>query len=102
MSQKLKAAFLVVAPDSNPGKHKSLIDTPQVTLLTVFVKDYSQGVKITKELLQDGYNAIELCAGFGNKGVQMISEAVEYKIPVGVVRFDNHPGLSNQSGDSLF
>ena len=32
----------------------------------------------------------------------LIVEAVEGKIPVGVVRFDIHPGLGNRSGDALF
>jgi hypothetical protein len=27
---------------------------------------------------------------------------VEHKIPVGVVRFDIHPGLDNKSGDKFF
>jgi hypothetical protein len=32
----------------------------------------------------------------------MIVDAVEGKIPVGVVRFDIHPGLGNAGGDALF
>lgn len=102
MSEKFRAVFLVVAPESNPETDRNLIETPCVDLLTVMTKDYEQAASVAKELLAEGYGAIELCAGFGNKGVQMVSEAVDYKIPVGVVRFDNHPGLGNQSGDELF
>lgn len=42
---------------------------------------------------------IELCGGFGTIGHAKVTEAVEGKLQVGVVRFDNHPGYDNQSGD---
>jgi hypothetical protein len=31
-----------------------------------------------------------------------VAEAVGDKVAVGVVRFDNHPGLEFKSGDELF
>lgn len=102
MSEKIKAAFLVVAPEADRSEDRSLIESSVVDLLTIIVKNYTEAVEVSKELLKDGFSAIELCAGFGNKGVQMISEAVSYKIPVGVVRFDNHPCFDSQSGDNLF
>lgn len=36
---------------------------------------------------------MELCAGFGNEGLAIISKAVEGKASVGAVRFDFHPGF---------
>lgn len=35
-------------------------------------------------------------------GTAKIKAAVSDEIAVGVVRFDNHPGLDFQSGDQLF
>lgn len=102
MSERLKAAFLVVAPETDRTKDRNLIKSGVIDLITIMVKDYNEAVEEAVKLVEEGYNAIELCAGFGNKGVEMISEAVSYKIPVGVVRFDNHPGLGNKSGDELF
>ena len=40
--------------------------------------------------------------GFGINGTAQIKAAVPDTVAVGVVRFDGHPGLDNQSGDSLF
>jgi len=102
MSHLLKAAFMVVIPGANSGEHRAVICSEALSLTTVFVGNYEEAALIAKELLKDGVIAIELCAGFGNRGVQIVSEAVDYQIPVGAVRFDNHPALNNQSGDQLF
>lgn len=102
MSNKVKAAFIAVAPEGDKNRDRTLISSGIVELLTVIVKDYNEAVEVAKELLKDDYKAIELCAGFGHRGVSMISKAISYKIPVGVVRFDNHPAFNNQSGDNLF
>jgi len=102
MNDVLKAAFIFVAPEADPVTHRQWIRTPKVHLAVVGVKDYAQAVSTVKALLAEGINAIELCGGFGNKGVALITDAVAGKIPVGVVRFDTHPGLGNVSGDRFF
>jgi hypothetical protein len=98
----LKAAFMFVAPEADPQKHRTLIETPQVTLATVGVKDYQTAAEVARELVQSGFVAIELCGGFGIEGTALVKRAVEGKAAVGVVRFDNHPGLEFKSGDELF
>jgi Family of unknown function (DUF6506) len=70
--------------------------------LSVAAKDYEAAARVAADLLKEGIQAIELCGGFGAAGVAKIVDAVEGKIPVGVVRFDIHPGLGNQSGDKIF
>lgn len=98
----LKAAFIFVAPEGDPAEHRAWVKTPQVELLSVAAKDYEAAAVLAADLLKEGIQAIELCGGFGSAGVAKIVEAVEGKIPVGVVRFDIHPGLGNQSGDKIF
>jgi len=66
------------------------------------VVDYAEAVVISKQLVEEGVQAIELCGGFGHLGTAMIVEAVGDKAVVGVVRFDTHPGLGNQSGDTFY
>lgn len=103
MAEILKAAFIFVAPDADPDVHRKWIETPFVHLVTVGVKDYDEAVTTCKKLVQkEGVKAIELCAGFGNRGTALIAEAVGKGISVGVVRFDVHPGLGNVSGDTIF
>lgn len=102
MSDVLKAAFMFVAPGADPAVHRQWVMTDKVHLLTIGVKDYAQAETAAKALVEDGIAAIELCGGFGNRGTARIVDAVGGRIPVGVVRFDIHPGLGNASGDALF
>ncbi len=98
----LKAAFIFLAVGAVPVRDRSVVSTPGVQLTTVGVASYEEAADVAKQMLADGFGAIELCAGFGHRGVAMIAQAVEGKIPVGVVRFDIHPGLDNKSGDTVF
>lgn len=99
---KVNAAFIFVAPDANPQIHRTVVDTPVVCLTVVGVKDYEEAKAVAIELVEQGIKALELCAGFGNEGLAMISKAVEGKASVGAVRFDFHPGFDFKSGDELF
>lgn len=99
---KLKAAFVFVAPASIPEQHRAVVETPAVDLTVVGVKDYSEAAEIAEKLVGDGIVAIELCAGFGYEGVAAVKKAVAGRAAVGVVRFDNHPGLEFKSGDEIF
>lgn len=103
MNDTLKAAFLFIAPEADPARDRQWVKTPVVHLLMVGVSTYSQAVAVCTEMVQqDGIGAIELCGGFGHRGTALIVDAVGDRASVGVVRFDGHPGLNNQSGDALF
>ncbi|MGB9791911.1 MAG: DUF6506 family protein [Thermacetogeniaceae bacterium] len=98
----LKAAFIFVAPEADPEKHRAVVQTPVVELTVVGVSDYRAAVKAAEKLVEEGVTAIELCGGFGVEGTAEVKKAVKGKAVVGVVRFDNHPGLEFKSGDELF
>jgi hypothetical protein len=98
----LKAAFIFLAPAVDPDKHHATVVTPEVELTAVAVRDYAQAEEIARALVANGVTAIELCGGFGHGGAARIAAAVAGKAAVGVVRFDNHPGLDGKSGDELF
>ncbi|HKI81897.1 MAG TPA: DUF6506 family protein, partial [Pseudodesulfovibrio sp.] len=94
MSDVLKAAFIFVAPNADPARDRNWTKTEAVELLAVAVKDYAQAEAVARELVEkDGVKAIELCGGFGSAGTARVADAVD--VPVGVVRFDIHPGLGN-------
>ena len=99
---KVKAAFIFMVPDADPSQHKAIISTPEVLeLIVVGVKDYQQAAQAAKGLVDQGCKAIELCGAFGNLGVAKVTQAVENKASVGVVRFDNNPLLGFKSGDDI-
>lgn len=99
---KVKAAFIFIAKEVDFEKHNAEIDTPELQLYVVGVKNYDEAEIVAKELVEHGVGAIELCAGFGNEGTARISKAVEGKAAVGSVKFDCHPGFGFKSGDELF
>ncbi len=98
----LKAAFVFLSPSADPNVHRQTVVTPEVELTTVAAKSYAQAVAVCQDLVASGIAAIELCGGFGYAGASAIAAAVGDGAAVGVVRFDNHPGLGFKSGDALF
>lgn len=101
MSKPLKAAFIFIAPGGDPVQHRNWVLTEGVELLAIAVSNYAQAETLARDLVEkEGIAAIELCGGFGAVGTARVAAAVN--VPVGVVRFDTHPGLGNASGDTLF
>lgn len=98
----LKAAFIFLSPSGDPQLNRSVVNTNEVEVTTVAVKNYAAAEEVAMALVEEGVVAIELCGGFGHVGTARIVQAVKGKAAVGVVRFDAHPGLDGQSGDALF
>ena len=99
--QKMKMAFMLFAPGSDPSKHRSVISSDIVDFTTVMVPDRNQAVSEAKRLADEGNGVIELCSGFGHGTTAMVADAVKDKAMVGAVRFDFVPFLG-QSGDKIF
>lgn len=98
----MKAAFMFIAPKTDSQHHKATITTPVAELTVIGVQNYREAETIARKLVEQGVEVIELCAGFGNEGTAAVNRAINGQVPVGVVRFDNHPGFDFQSGDALF
>ncbi|MDF2120405.1 DUF6506 family protein [Roseiarcaceae bacterium H3SJ34-1] len=98
----LQAAFIFLAPEADPAKHRSMVRTPQIDLTVVGATNYAQAENVARTLVEQGITAIELCGGFGVQGTARIASAVAGKAAVGAVRFDGHPGLDGKSGDTMF
>jgi predicted methyltransferase len=71
----------------------------QSMMITLGVNSYEKAVEEAKKLVAEDIKLLELCGGFGYRGVGMIKEAVDGAIPVGVITFDHHPGYDHESGD---
>ncbi|GKS81444.1 hypothetical protein LPAF129_11300 [Ligilactobacillus pabuli] len=99
---QLQAGFIFLAPGADYQTDHQVVETPGVALNVYGAKDYADAVLAAKEMEKQGVKSLELCGGFGIIGTAKIKEAVSADVVVGVVRFDNHPGLEYQSGDDLF
>jgi len=102
LAEKLKAAFIFIAPGARSDADRALVSTPSVELEVYGVGSYAEAADLAKRLVERGIKTIELCGGFGNRGAALVSEAVAGRARVGVVRFDLHPALGVKSGDEVF
>jgi hypothetical protein len=88
-----KVAFIAVAPDGDPGKHRAIIKTPKLELTVVVIKSRNseQAVKVCQDLVQEeGVQNFILCPGFVHQTVAKIANAVGEKVAINVARGD-HP-----------
>jgi len=86
-----KAGFIVMAPGSDPKKHRASIKTSKFEMTTVLVElwNVDQAVDVCKELVHnEGIQDLVLCPGFTHEAVARVVDAVGEKIPVSVARSD--------------
>jgi hypothetical protein len=86
-----KSAFIIMAPDGDPKKHRGTVKTDKAELTTVFIEmgNFDQAVDVAKELVQkQGVQSIYLCAGFTHQAVARIASAVAGRAAVQVGRGD--------------
>ena len=86
-----KAAFVMMAPDGDPKRHRASIKTSKLELTTVLFElmNFDQAVNVCKDLVQEeGVQAIILCPGFTHEAVAKIVNAVGEGVAVNVARGD--------------
>lgn len=103
---KRKICFMFISPACKEKPMRTVMDLGQGEMIVIGVGSYDMACEKAVELAKEGVILIELCGGFGTMGHAKVTEALKDvespagKVWVGVVRFDNHPGYDNQSGDS--
>lgn len=93
--------FIFVNSTANM-EEKHTIETDDLVIVTVGVKNYQEAGEVAREFVDQGAVAIELCSAFGPKGMSIVIDAIEDRVPVGAIRFDKHPGVGKESGDTKF
>jgi len=93
--------FIFVNESADVNERTS-IETENLIIVTVGAKNYEEAGKVAKEYVDNGAVAIELCSAFGPKGMAVVIDAIEDRVPVGAIRFDKHPGVGQESGDKKF
>jgi len=84
-----KAAFIAHAPDADPVRHRTKLETGLYTLITVLVRDQKQSLEVCKQLVRDeGINSIILCPGFTTLEAGEIAQAAGPGVAVAVSRVD--------------
>ncbi|MBL4789375.1 MAG: hypothetical protein JKY60_10110 [Kordiimonadaceae bacterium] len=61
--------------------------TDKFMMKVVGVSHPEKGIEAAKQMVADGVQLIELCGGFSPVWAGKIIEAIDYKVPVGVVAY---------------
>lgn len=96
---KRKVSFMFINGDIKEPQRSVMEVGENGEMILVGVGSYASAQEEAVKLAEEGVVALELCGGFGTIGHAKVTEAVEGKCPVGVIRFDNHPGYDGMSGD---
>jgi len=86
-----KAAFVAMAPEADPERHRATIKTPKLELITVVADsgNFDQVVDVCRNLVQnEGVQSLTLCPGFSHQAVVEVANAVGDGVPINVARGD--------------
>jgi hypothetical protein len=84
-----KTVFIAHAPDADPEKHHTLIETGKYMLYTYVVKSQAEAIKVCKDLYEKAkIDSVLLCPGFTHKDVAELFEVLDNKVAVCVSRCD--------------
>jgi len=86
-----KSAFIIMAPDGDPERHRATIKTAKAELTAVFIEimNFDQAVDVCKDLVQkQGVQSIYLCAGFTHQAVARVASAIGGRAAIQVARGD--------------
>ena len=84
------AAFIAHAPDADPGRDTSLLETALYRLFTVIVRDTDQAIAVCRRLAADeALDSVILCPGNTNADVARVTAALDGAVSVSVARGDN-------------
>ncbi len=96
--KRIVAFMFISSAITTPQRNE--MDLGQGLMITVGVNSYEMACLEAKKLSEEGAVLIDLCGGFGTIGHAMVTKAVQRKVQIGIVRYDNHPGYDFVSGDS--
>ncbi len=84
------AAFVAHAPDADPERDTTVLDTGLYRLFTVIVRDTDQAIAACRRLAaEEALDSVILCPGNTNADVARVTAALEGAVSVSVARGDN-------------
>jgi hypothetical protein len=87
--RKFEVAFIHLAPGADPATDRSVKESALDRTTFVAVPDVAAAVRVAAELVDGGVELIELYAGLRMPAAAAVIEAVDGRVPVGVVGYDD-------------
>ena len=87
----VKTAFVAMAPEADPERHRATIKTPKLELISVVADlgNFDQVVDMCRKLVQnEGVQVLILCPGFSHQMVTKVANAVGDGVPINIARGD--------------
>ena len=91
-----KTAFVAMAPEADPKKHRVSMKLPkyEFTAVLVGLGNVAQAIEVCQDLVKnEGVHGIILCPGFPHEAVAKICSAVGPAVAVNVARGDVPAGM---------
>ena len=81
--------YIFLGPELDPQQHRSEMKTDKLTFVAIGIdfKQKEKVIEVAKDAIAQGAQMIELCGGFGPLWIAKISEAIDFKVPVGSVAY---------------
>jgi hypothetical protein len=80
-------AYIFLSPGFDSKQHISVLESENCRFKTIGIDitKKEEVIEISKQLVAEGVQLIELCGGFGPQWITKVSEALEGAIPIGGV-----------------
>lgn len=82
-------AFLVKHQSYSSDNQHAFLGSDEFSTTIVGVSGVEEAAVVTKELMKQGIQLVELCGGFTETEKNYIKQKVKGSIPVGIVKLDN-------------
>jgi hypothetical protein len=82
---KGKFAFLLMGPKYDKQKHNACFETENKDTYIIAVNNFEEACETVKQLVEDGFGALELCGAFGEEKTRKLIEISAGKIAIGYV-----------------
>jgi hypothetical protein len=92
-----KYGFIFIAPGYEASGKIVNMSSELFGVTIAGVSTIESGCVMAKEMVKNGAQVIELCGGFKEKDLKKIKDAIDKKIPVGLVKFDSAEKLKLKS-----
>ncbi|WP_417228265.1 DUF6506 family protein [Amphritea sp.] len=79
--------FIVKSADLEMFKHHSRLHSDNFDMSIAGVADVAQAQMVAQEMITKGIQLIEMCGGFSTDDAQLVRDAINDHIPVGVVQY---------------
>lgn len=82
---KPKFAFMLMGPKYDKEKHNACFEMDNKDTYIVCVNNFEEACEKVKQMVEEGFGALELCGAFGEEKTRKLIDITEGKMAIGYV-----------------